>query len=130
MYTDEQDEEEDDVVQEDIRDTKSSKNAVDISSLQKDTFERRRKLSRQFSDDFIDMFKVGDSDNVEKSPDVLEKSNEDEKEDSSEPSSTSENIYIVNPSVAVKTSDEDMRDGLKQFTHQAQLHRTQVANCI
>ena len=118
MYTDEQDEEEDDVVQEDIGDTKSSKNAVDISSLQKDTFERRRKLSRQFSDDFIDMFKVGDSDNVEKSPDVLEKSNEDEKEDSSEPSSTSENIYIVNPDVAVKTSDEELvRPARPSLTH-------------
>ena len=118
MYTDEQDEEEDDVVQEDIGDTKSSKNAVDISSLQKDTFERRRKLSRQFSDDFIDMFKVGDSDNVEKSPDVLEKSNEDEKEDSSGPSSTSENIYIVNPDVAVKTSDEELvRPARPSLTH-------------
>ena len=116
MYTDEQDEEEDDVVQEDIGDTKSSKNAVDInSSLQKDTFERRRKLSRQFSDDFIDMFKVGDSDNVEKSPDVLEKSNEDEKEDSSEPSSTSENIYIVNPDVAA--DEELVRPARPSLTH-------------
>ena len=107
MYTDDQEEEEEEEVvevMEKITITKSSEKVVVMKSLHEDTFKRERKLSRQFSDDFIDMFKVGDSNNVHKSPEILE----DEKRDSSETSSTSENIYVVNPETRVKTSEEEL----------------------
>ena len=108
MYTDDQEEEEEEEevvdVLEKITITKSSEKVVVMKSLHEDTFKRERKLSRQFSDDFIDMFKVGDSNNVHKSPEILE----DEKRDSSETSSTSENIYVVNPETRVKTSEEEL----------------------
>ena len=106
MYTDDQEDEEEEVVEvmEKITITKSSEKVVVMKSLHEDTFKRERKLSRQFSDDFIDMFKVGDSNNVHKSPEILE----DEKRDSSETSSTSENIYVVNPETRVKTSEEEL----------------------
>ena len=107
MYTDDQEEEEEEEVVEvleKITITKSSEKVVVMKSLHEDTFKRERKLSRQFSDDFIDMFKVGDSNNVHKSPEILE----DEKRDSSETSSTSENIYVVNPETRVKTSEEEL----------------------
>ena len=106
MYTDDQEEEEEEEVVEvleKITITKSSEKVV-MKSLHEDTFKRERKLSRQFSDDFIDMFKAGDSNNVHKSPEILE----DEKRDSSETSSTSENIYVVNPETRVKTSEEEL----------------------
>ena len=70
------------------------------------TFESVRKLSRQFSDNFIDMFKVGDSFNLEQSSGNSGNSNEEEKQDSSETSSTSENVYTVNPSP--KTGDGEL----------------------
>ena len=109
MYTDDQEEEEEEEVievHEKIVITKSSEHVVTKSSHSEETFKRERKLSRQFSDDFIDMFKVGDSNNVYKSPEVFEKSNEDEKQDSSETSSPSEkNIKEVKP---MKTSEEDL----------------------
>ena len=109
MYTDDKDEEEKVIeVMEKIVITKSSEHVVTISSLHEDTFKRERKLSRQFSDDFIDMFKGGESNNVCESTEVLEKSNEDEKQDSSETSSTSENIYEVNPEMRVVTRDEEL----------------------
>ena len=108
MYTDDQEEvEEEEVVEvvEKIVKTKSSENVVFEKSLHEDTFKRERKLSRQFSDDFIDMFKVGA--NVYKSAEVFEKSNENEKQDSSETSSPSENMYVVNPETRMKTSEEE-----------------------
>ena len=77
-----------------------------IAKSPEHNFESVRKLSRQFSDNFIDMFKVGDSFNLEQSSGNSGNSNEEEKQDSSETSSTSENVYTVNPSP--KTGDGEL----------------------
>ena len=78
----------------------------EIAKSPEHNFESVRKLSRQFSDNFIDMFKVEDSFNLEQSSGNSVNSNEEEKQDSSGTSSTSENVYTVNPSP--KTGDGEL----------------------
>ena len=110
MYTqdpDDDDEEEEETIAEVIEPMMNQGlEENEIAKSPEHNFESVRKLSRQFSDNFIDMFKVGDSFNLEQSLGNSGNSNEEEKQDSSETSSTSENVYTVNPSP--KTGDGEL----------------------
>ena len=108
MYTqDPDDDEEEETISEVIEPMMNKElKENEIAKSSEHPFESVRKLSRQFSDNFIDMFKVGDSFNLEQSSGNSGNSNEEEKQDSSETSSTSENVYTVNPSP--KTGDGDL----------------------